>query len=106
VREFAPSAPLVLEFEDAVWEYSSGTRRLRRRRPRQLSDTFEWAADGPTASSPGGAGRRHDLRLDLGSRFRVWFFREIEDYSYRLLGERSMLASVEAANSPAQAVRD
>ncbi len=31
------------------------------------------------------------------------FSAKIEDYSYRLLGERSMLASVEAANSPAQA---
>ena len=89
--------------EDAVWEYSSETRRLRRLPTTQLSDTFGVAADGVAgglqAAGVGGA-TTYASTWDPDSAF--GFAAKIENYTYRLLGERSMLASVEAANSPAQ----
>jgi uncharacterized protein DUF1329 len=89
--------------DDAVWEYSSETRRLRRLPATQLSDTFGVSNDGPTGgtrSAGAGGATTYASTWDPDSTF--GFSAKNEDYSYRLLGERSMLASVEAANSPAQ----
>jgi hypothetical protein len=88
--------------EDSAWEYSSETRRLRRLPTTELSDTFGVAADGSAGTQSGGTGgaTTYASTWDPDSAFA--FSAKIEDYSYRLLGERSMLASVEAANSPAQ----
>jgi hypothetical protein len=84
-------------FEDAVWEYSSSTRRLRRLPTVELSDSFG-------VSTSGGAGSNgattYASAWDPDSAF--GFSARIQDFTYRLLGERSMLASVEAQNSPAQ----
>ena len=88
--------------EDSVWEYSSETRRLRRLPNTELSDTFGVARNGSAGTQSGGTGggTTYASTWDPDSAF--GFSAKIEDYSYRLLGERSMLASVEAANSPAQ----
>ena len=89
-------------FDDAVWEYSSETRKLRRLPTTELSDTFGVAADGSPGAEAGGATGSTTYGSTWDPNSADGFSAKIEDYSYRLLGERSMLASVEAANSPAQ----
>ena len=91
--------------EDAVWEYSAGTRRLRRLPATELSDTFGVAADGSSGQMSGGVGGATTYASTWDPSSAFGFSARIQDYSYRLLGERSMLASVEAENSPAQALR-
>ena len=89
-------------FEDAVWEYSAETRRLRRLPVSELSDAFGVASkDGAGQNSGGSTGATtYGSTWDPDSAF--GFSARIQDYTYRLLGERPMLASVEAENSPAQ----
>jgi len=89
-------------FEDAVWEYSPQTRRLRRLPTAELSDAFGVAAMGSAGVMGGGvgAGTTYASTWDPDSAF--GFSARIQDYTYRLLGERPMLASVEGENSPAQ----
>jgi len=89
-------------FDDAVWEYSSETRRLRRLPTTELSDTFGVATGGGAGVQSGGAGSATTYASTWDPDSAYGFSAKIEDYSYRLLGERSMLASVEAANSPAE----
>ena len=61
-------------FEDAVWEYSPSTRRLRRLPTAELSDLLEFP---PAQRAPRRRfGGHYDLRLHLGSRFRFWFCRK------------------------------
>jgi Protein of unknown function (DUF1329) len=88
--------------DDAVWEYSSETRRLRRLPTTELSDTFGVAADGASGQMSGGTGGATTYASTWDPNSAFGFSARIQDYSYRLLGERSMLASVEAENSPAQ----
>jgi len=89
-------------FEDAVWEYSLEARRLRRLPAAELADAFGVA--GVSSSGPqggnGGAATTYASTWDPDSAF--GFSARIQDFTYRLLGERTMLASVEAANSPEQ----
>jgi Protein of unknown function (DUF1329) len=87
--------------EDAVWEYSPETRRLRRLPATELSDAFGVAAEGGAGASAGGTAgvTTYASTLDPDSSF--GFAGKPDDYNYRLLGERPMLASVDAANSPA-----
>ena len=88
-------------FEDAVWEYSSASRKLRRLPAAELSDSFGVSrSGGGSMASPNAGVTTYASTWDPDSAF--GFSARIQDYSYRLLGERSMLASVEAANSPAQ----
>ena len=88
--------------EDAVWEYSGETRRLRRLPMSELSDAF-----GVSESGGGGYGgsiagvTTYASTLDPDSSF--GFSGRVRDYNYRFLGERAMLASVNASNSPALA---
>jgi Protein of unknown function (DUF1329) len=88
-------------FEDAVWEYGPSTRRLRRLPASELSDAFGVASRDGVGPSYGGApgATTYASTWDPDSAF--GFSARIQNYTYRLLGERSMLASVEA-NSPAQ----
>jgi hypothetical protein len=88
-------------FEDAVWEYSQEARRLRRLPAAELADAFgvsRVSSSGPQGGG-GGAATTYASTWDPDSAF--GFSARIQDFTYRLLGERSMLASVEA-NSPAQ----
>ncbi|MGA7872605.1 MAG: DUF1329 domain-containing protein [Candidatus Binatus sp.] len=89
-------------FEDAVWEYSSETRRLRRLPTTELADGFGVPSGGSSGPRGGGAGGATTYASTWDPDSAFGFAARIQDFSYRLLGERSMLASVEAANSPAQ----
>jgi Protein of unknown function (DUF1329) len=88
--------------DDSAWEYSSETRRLRRLPTTELSDTFGVAADGSAGPMSGGASGATTYASTWDPDSAFGFSAKNQDYSYRLLGERSMLASVEAENSPAQ----
>ena len=87
--------------EDAVWEYSPETRRLRRLPTTELSDAFGVAAEGGAGSGAGGTAGVTSYASTLDPNSSFGFSAKLEDYNYRLLGERAMLASVDAANSPA-----
>jgi hypothetical protein len=88
-------------FEDAVWEYSSGSRKLRRLSANGLSDPFGVSKTGAAADGGANAGvTTYASTLDPDSMF--GFAAKIQDFNYRLLGEQQMLASVEAENSPAK----
>jgi hypothetical protein len=86
--------------DDAVWEYSQGSRKLRRLPTAELSDSFgvSKTGTGPQGGGIGGA-TTYASTWDPDSAF--GFSARIQDYTYRLLGERSMLAVVDAQNSPA-----
>lgn len=88
--------------EDAVWEYSQASRKLRRLPASELSDTFGVSKTGGSAlaGGPGAGATTYASTWDPDSA--NGFSARVQDFSYRLLGEGSMLASVEAANSPAQ----
>jgi hypothetical protein len=92
-------------FEDATWEYSSASRQLRRLPASELSDSFGVArngnAGGPYSGGSLAVATTYASTWDPDSAF--GFSARVQDFSYRLLGELSMLASVEAASSPAQA---
>jgi Protein of unknown function (DUF1329) len=88
-------------FEDAVWEYSSSSRKLRRLPAAELSDAFGVSKNGGSVMAGGiGGATSYASTWDPDSAF--GFSGRIEDYSCRLIGEQTMLGSVEAANSPAQ----
>jgi Protein of unknown function (DUF1329) len=89
-------------FDDAVWEYSGETRRLRRLPTTELSDAFGVAADGSAGPMGGGSGGATTYASTWDPDSAFGFSARIQDYTYRLLGERPMLASVEGENSPAQ----
>jgi Protein of unknown function (DUF1329) len=87
------------DVDDNAWEYSSESRRLRRLPTAELADAFGVAAQSGAGTMSGGAGATtYASTLDPESAF--GFAGKFSDYSYRLLGERPMLASVDAANSP------
>lgn len=87
-------------FEDAVWEYSSASRKLRRLPIAELSDAFGVSKTGAGERSGGSDGATtYASTWDPDSAF--GFSARIQNYTYRLLGERFMLASVEGASSPA-----
>ena len=90
------------KLDDAIWEFSGESRQLRRLPVTELSDPFgvsKSGGDNRTASNAGVT--TYASTWDPDSAF--GFSAKIQAYTYRLLGERSMLAPVEVANSPAQA---
>jgi len=88
-------------FEDAVWEYSPFSRKLRRLSAVSLSDSFGISKTGGSVQAGNNAGAAtYASTLDPNSMF--GFAAKIQDFNYRLLGEQQMLASVEARNSPAK----
>jgi Protein of unknown function (DUF1329) len=86
--------------EDAVWEYSRETRRLRRLPMSELSDAFGVASDGSAGTQSGGAGGATTYASTWDPDSAYGFSGRIQDYNYKLLGEQAMLASVDG-NSPA-----
>ena len=87
-------------FEDAVWEYSPFSRKLRRLSAVSLSDSFGISKTGGSVQAGNNAGAAtYASTLDPNSMF--GFAAKIQDFNYRLLGEQQTLASVEARNSPA-----
>jgi len=95
--------------EDNVWVYSPGTRKLRRESAGLLADST--GALGGFGGGGGGGGMggggmggvsgatAYANTLDADSYF--GFSAKIEDFTYRFLGEKEMLASVHAEHSPA-----
>lgn len=98
--------------EDNVWVFSPAARRLRRESAAVLSDAIGalpgfggggGGGGGGYGGSAGGAGgsgggSAYANTLDPDSYF--GFSAKIEDFTYRFLGEKQMLASVHAVHSP------
>jgi hypothetical protein len=80
--------------EDNTWFYNPLSRRVRRVGADMLSEGM-----GALAGAMGAAANNIDPDSFYG------FAAKIEDYSYKLLGEKDMLACVHAENSPAKACR-
>jgi hypothetical protein len=90
--------------EDYAWEYSSQSRRLRRLPASELSDSFGVPSISSAGTRSGGGGATtYASTLDPNSEF--GFSGKITEYSYRLLGERPMLAAVDG-DSPARPCPD
>lgn len=83
--------------EDNAWVYSSFSRKVRRVAANTLADTIENGG----GDSSGGPSTTYANTLDPDTYF--GFAAKIEDFDYKLLGVKQMLACVEAANSPEQA---
>ncbi len=98
--------------EDNVWVFNPATRHVRRESPMVLSDAIGalpgfgggggagaggYGGGGGGAGGAGGAGAFANT-LDPDSYF--GFSGKIEDFNYRFLGEKQMLASVHAEHSP------
>jgi len=83
--------------EDNAWVYSSFSRKVRRVAANTLADTIENGG----ADSSGGPSVSYANTLDPDTYF--GFAAKIEDFDYKLLGVKQMLACVEAANSPEKA---
>jgi Protein of unknown function (DUF1329) len=89
------------KLDDAIWVFGGESRKLRRLPTTELSDSFGVFKSGArTEGNANGGGTSYASTWDPDSQF--GFSAKIQNYTYRLLGERSMLASVEAANSPEQ----
>ncbi len=94
------------KIEDNVWVFNPQTRKLRRESAEVLSDSigalpgFGGGGGGGYGGGMGGASgaTAYANTLDPDSYF--GFAAKIEDYNYRFLGEREMLASVHAVHSP------
>ncbi len=85
------------KIEDNSWMSTPSSRRVRRISANELSDVLGMYA----AGFGGGSGAAsYASNLDPDSFF--GFAAKIEDFNYKLLGEKSMLAVVNAANSPAK----
>jgi hypothetical protein len=95
--------------EDNVWVYNPQTRKMRRQSAEILSDSigmlpgFGGGGSGGGGFGGGGMGgaggaSAYANTIDPDSYF--GFSAKIEDYNYRFLGEREMLASVHAVHSP------
>ncbi len=98
--------------DDNVWVYNPQVRKLRRESADVLSDSigtlpgFSGGGGGGGGSVAGGAGGAGGgggsspfaNTLDPDSYF--GFSAKVEDFNYRFLGEREMLASVHAEHSP------
>ena len=85
--------------EDAVWEYSSASRKLRRLPAAELSDAFGVSRSGSSERGGSNAGTTTFASTwDPDSAY--GFAARVQDYNYRLLGEQPLLASVDGG-SPA-----
>jgi hypothetical protein len=98
------------KIEDNVWVYNPQTRKLRRESDSVLSDSIGalpgFGGGGGGGGGMGGSGGMGGASgaspfantLDPDSYF--GFSAKIEDFDYRFLGEKEMLASVHAEHSP------
>jgi hypothetical protein len=82
--------------EDNSWIYNPLSRRTRRIGPEMLSEAF-----GMIAGAVGGSTSATNLDPDSYYGFSA----KIEDYSYKLIGDKTMLACVHAGSSPAKPCR-
>lgn len=84
--------------EDNTWFYNPRSRKNRRASATTLSDAF--ATFGFGGAGGDGSAATYANNLDPDSYF--GFAAKIEDFDYKLLGVRPMLACVHSANSPAK----
>src|SRR5580658_3225908 len=96
------------KIDDDSWVYNPTNRRLRRQSPELLADAigglpgFSGGGGGGYGGAIGVSGASSNVStLDPDSYF--GFSAKIEDFNYRFLGEKDMLACVHAKNSPEQA---
>jgi hypothetical protein len=93
--------------EDNSWMFNPRTRHAYRASAAELSDVLGIFAGGAVGGGGGagagvsGGATSFASNLDPDSFF--GFAAKIEDFNYKLLGEKPMLAVVNAANSPAKA---
>jgi len=83
--------------EDNTWMFNPQTRRVRRQAPQLLSDAIG-AMPGMAQMGGGGGTPAAVTTIDPDSYF--GFSAKIEDYTYKYVGEKQMLACVHAKNSP------
>jgi hypothetical protein len=81
--------------DDNVWFFNPARRAVRRVRAEELSDAI-----GPTGKTGSNSASTYSNNLDPDSYF--GFSAKIENYNYKLLGIKPMLASVHAKNTPAK----
>jgi hypothetical protein len=93
--------------EDNTWVFSPQSRRLRRESPETLTDAITMlpgfsggAGGGYGGGGPSGGGSPFVSTIDPDSYF--GFAAKVEDFTYKFLGDKNMLASVHAKNSPSQ----
>jgi len=95
------------KIDDNVWVYNPATRKLRRESADVLADSIGSLPGfgggggnsyGGGGLGGGGGGSAYANTLDPDSYF--GFSAKIEDFNYRFLGEKDMLASVNAEHSP------
>ena len=87
--------------DDNAWYYSPGNRAPRRVRASDLSDAVAPVqCKGQYSAADDGGGCTYANNLDPDSYF--GFSAKIENYNYKLLGIKPMLASVHAKNIPAK----
>jgi Protein of unknown function (DUF1329) len=91
--------------EDNVWVFNPQSRKLRRQSASVLSDAIGalpgfsgGGGSGMGAGAGGGSVSAYANALDPDSYF--GFSAKVEDFNYRFLGEKMMLASVHAEHSP------
>src|SRR5215469_6209541 len=89
------------KIDDNSWMYNVRTRHTNRASASELSDVLGMFQSGEAS---GGGAATYASNLDPDSFF--GFGAKIEDFSYKLLGEKPMLAVVNAANSPAKLCPD
>jgi hypothetical protein len=95
------------KIDDDSWVYNPTNRRLRRQSPEMLADAiggmpgFSGGGGGGYGGGAGVAGASSNVTtLDPDSYF--GFAAKIENFTYKYLGEKDMLACVHAKNSPEQ----
>jgi len=92
--------------EDNVWVFNPLTRKLRRESASVLSDAiaalpgFSGGGGGGLSGGMGGASTASAYANTLDPDSYFGFSAKIEDFNYRFLGEKQMLASVHAVHSP------
>ena len=84
--------------EDNVWVFNPMTRKMRRESAAVLSDAIAALPGFGPNGGASSAASAYANTLDPDSYF--GFSAKIEDFNYRFLGEKQMLASVHAAHSP------
>ena len=87
--------------EDNSWMMNPRTRRARRASASELSDVFGLLSSASGGGATGAGAGTYASNLDPDSFF--GFAAKIEDFNYKFLGEKPMLAVVNAQNSPAKA---
>ena len=101
--------------EDNAWGYSPASRRLSRLPASALSDSVGFASNsgfsfsagfggGGSGSGSGGGAATYVSTLDSDSWF--GFSGKVTEYNYRLLGERSILASVDGSSPATSCAED